>query len=293
MRVRSPAKINLFLHVTGRREDGYHELESLMVCLDLADEIDFDFNTEGIRITCADPQVPCDETNLACRAAKVFLDRFSRSRPGGVNPPGVGMSIRKHIPVGGGLGGGSSNAATVLSTLNRRFNAPFSGQELMAMGLELGADVPFFIQGGAAIARGIGEQLSPCPMPEKVHVLLASPGISAATARVYKNLNLGLTTRTKSTNNALIIACEEGRILDFRDRLHNDLETSACALYPDLMAFKEEMSRLLTQRVMMTGSGSSFFALFRHYEAAAEACRNLTREWKEDARKTVCLTAFQ
>lgn len=294
MRVSSPAKINLFLHVTGRRADGYHELSTLMACLSLCDELIFDFDTTHIRVVCTHPDVPEDETNLAHRAASLFMERLSGLRRDvrRFGTGGVTITIDKQIPVGGGLGGGSSNAATVLKTLNQRFDSPFSRDELMEMGLTLGADVPFFVLGGAALAHGVGERLIPCSLDRSGRVLLALPGVFASTEQVYKNINLALTTGVKSNNNALIIACEEGRVLDCVDCMENDLEASACELYPEIKAFKIEVANLLDEKVMMTGSGSSFFAFFKDDEKAANALAILEQRWQHDERKNVCLTSF-
>ncbi len=292
MRLSSPAKINLFLHVTGRRDNGYHDLDTLMVCVGLCDGITLDFHGSGITVTCDHPQVPEDETNLVHRAATLFLRELARKKGLDKMPEGVAISIDKQIPVGGGLGGGSSNAATVLRALNGRFGSPFSRSALMKMGLTLGADVPFFILGGAALARGVGEILTPCALKPPCGVLLATPGVAASTARVYKNINLALTTERKSNNNTPIITCEEDQVLDVRGYLHNDLEASACALYPEIRAFKMEMADLLTETVMMTGSGSSFFVLFWENGQAECAFDVLSRRWHGHARKRVFLTSF-
>ena len=292
MRVSSPAKINLFLHVTGRRDNGYHDLETLMACVDLCDVMELDFKASDISVACNHPQVPEDGTNLAHRAATFFWEALARKRGVPHVPGGVAITIDKQIPVGGGLGGGSSNAATVLKALNRWFDSPFSCSELMEMGLRMGADVPFFIAGGAALARGVGDVLTPCLLKSPCKILLANPGISASTAKVYKNIKLALTTERKSNNNALIIACEENRVLDLDVDLHNDLEISACELYPEIHAFKMEMASLLTQKVMMTGSGASFFVLFWEDGQAECAYDMLSRRWHGDANKRIFLTSF-
>lgn len=292
MHVFSPAKINLFLHVTGRRDNGYHDLETLMVCLDLCDGITLNFQASVITVACSHPQVPEDETNLAHRAATIFWKELARKRGLTQVSGGVAITIDKQIPVGGGLGGGSSNAATVLKALNDWFDSPFSRPALMEMGLCIGADVPFFILGGAALARGVGEILTPCSLKPPCRVLLATPGMAASTALVYKNINLALTTGRKSNNNALIIACEENRVLDISVDLHNDLEVSACGLYPEIQAFKMEMASLLTENVMMTGSGASFFVLFWEDGQAECAFDTLSRRWHGDAHKRIFLTSF-
>ena len=145
MKLLSPAKINLFLQVTGKRPDGYHELFSLMCCVDLFDTILLQFDFKNIRIESPHPQIPLDETNLAYRAAAVFFKALN------VND-GLKIIIDKSIPIAAGLGGGSSNAASVLKGLNRHYGYPFSRNQLMSMGLDLGADVPFFIFGKPALA---------------------------------------------------------------------------------------------------------------------------------------------
>ncbi|MFK5951909.1 MAG: 4-(cytidine 5'-diphospho)-2-C-methyl-D-erythritol kinase, partial [Desulfobacterium sp.] len=154
------------------------------------------------------------------------------------------------------------------------------------------ADVPFFILGGAALARGVGEKLTPCSLKPPCKILLASPGISASTVKVYRNIKLALTTEHKSNNNALIIACEEKRELDISMDLHNDLEVSACELYPEIQAFKMEMANLLTQKVRMTGSGASFFVLFWEDGQAECAFDMLSRRWHGDAHKRIFLTSL-
>ena len=292
MQLFSPAKINLFLHVTGRRDNGYHDLDTLMVCVDLCDRIALDFHTSEISVTCDHPQVPGDETNLAHRAAALFWRSLARQKGVDEVPGGVAISIDKQIPVGGGLGGGSSNAATILKALNQWFGFPFSRSALMEMGLRLGADVPFFVLGEAALARGVGEILTPCVLKPPCKVLLATPGVAASTARVYKNINLALTTERKSNNNTPIIACEENQVLDVRGYLHNDLEASACELYPEIQAFKMEMADLLTETVVMTGSGSSFFVLFWENGQAERAFGVLSRKWHGHVHKRVFLTSF-
>ena len=153
----APAKINLFLQVTGKRPDGYHELFTLMCPLGLADRIRLDPAGSGIRVTCSDPAIPADTTNTTYRAAEIFLRNLTKRH----HPPltGVEITIDKRIPVGAGLGGGSSDAAAVFRGLNRLLGYPFQLAELMELGREVGADVPFFIFGQPALATGIGERL--------------------------------------------------------------------------------------------------------------------------------------
>ena len=152
MKILSPAKINLFLQITGRRNDGYHDLVTLMCCVGLYDTVSLVFGAKETTVACDHPNVPEDETNLAFGAASLFLKALNKNE-------GVKIFIQKQIPVAAGLGGGSSNAAAVFLGLNRYYGYPFSTEELMSMGLSIGADVPFFIFQRPAIASGIGEKL--------------------------------------------------------------------------------------------------------------------------------------
>lgn len=287
----SPAKINLFLHVTGKRADGFHELCSLMTKIDLADDMSFDFHGKDIRVSCDHPAVPDDHTNLAHRAAVLFLEA---SRDKGVSIPfkGVDIRIRKRIPVGGGLGGGSSNAAAVLSALNRRAGSLFSQKELMGLGLRLGADVPFFIFGGPALARGVGEVLTRLPDLPPYWLVLCNPGVAASTPKVFKELGFCLTSppeyTIRSDSNVLL---KEGWG-DIREQLHNDLEDPACRLYPEINSTKKEMELLLKRSVHMSGSGSSLFALYSGEKRAKRAFETLCRHWGQRP-EAVCLTALQ
>ena len=188
MKIFSPAKINFFLHVRGKRPDGYHELFSLMCRINLFDEVSLQIggiHEGGVEIYCSNPQVPDDATNLAHQAASLFQNQQHTAQ-------GAKIRIEKQIPVGAGLGGGSSNAASVLMALNAYYGHPCSQKELMEMGLKLGADVPFFIFQKPAIASGIGEKLEAFEGDLQYHILLLYPGFSVSTAEVYQNLNLGL-----------------------------------------------------------------------------------------------------
>jgi len=289
-KVKSFAKINLFLYVTSKRKDGYHNLDSLMVPIDLFDDIYFDFSKKEISITCDHPDVPEDESNLAYKAAELF---YSSIKSISDEPPFVGLSIKiiKRITPGGGLGGGSSNAAAVLLALNNHYKKPFSNSDLRKIGLELGADVPFFIFGGAAIARGVGERLETRENLRPYHLVLCDPGIAASTAKVYKNIDFRLTSSQKYNKSTGLNMLSRGQEFDVKEHLHNDLEESACRLYPAIKETKEEMQLLLHRKVLMTGSGSSLFALFSSRKNAESGCERLLKEWKK-SRRNVILSSF-
>ncbi len=277
----SPAKINVFLHVIRRRDDGYHELYTLMTCLDFGDRLAFDFTDPGVAVVCDHPDVPEDRTNLVHRAATLFFEAFSRIEPSIKQKSGVCVTIDKKIPVGAGLGGGSSNAAVTLMVLNRRFGSPFSRQALMAMGLKLGADVPFFIHGGPALARGVGEQLATCAPLLPYHVVVYFPGFSARTSLVYENVNFALTKKKKTNNNAVLNAHRKDQPLDVKGLLHNDLESVACRIYPGISRAREALAGFKPDGLLMTGSGSSFFALFSDGSKARQAFGRLSENTGE------------
>ncbi|WDP93190.1 MAG: 4-(cytidine 5'-diphospho)-2-C-methyl-D-erythritol kinase [Desulfobacter sp.] len=280
----SPAKLNLFLYVTGKRDNGFHELYSLMVPVSLSDRLVIELGGHGIRAVCEHPGVPEDKSNLVCRAAERFMD-VCRSR--GINLPFEGMRIiiEKNIPVGGGLGGGSSNAASVLTGLNRVAGSPLTGTELEQMGLALGADVPFFISGRPAFATGVGEILQPCGDLPEIWAVIVSPGVFSSTVDVFKKLEFGLTFQPDYIMNTGSNALPFDFGFDGGGELHNDLEDPACKLYPEIGSTKKEMELLLQRKVHMSGSGSSLFALYSGGEAAGAGYRLLSSRFPESGKK--------
>ncbi len=289
-KVKSFAKINLFLYVTSKRKDGYHNLNSLMTQIDFCDDILIDFSKKEMSVVCEHPGVPEDETNLAYKAAVLF---YNSLKPGSNVQQFRGLCVKiiKKIPPGGGLGGGSSNAATVLIALNEYYKMPFLKPELMKIGLQLGADVPFFIFGSPAIAEGVGERLEKVPNLRPYHLVLCDPGIAASTAKVYKNIDFRLTSGQKYNMNTGFNELLQGQEFDVKGQVHNDLEESACRLYPEIKETREEMQLLLQRKVIMTGSGSSLFALFSDRKNAEAGCERLLKEWVKNKRKVI-LSSF-
>jgi 4-diphosphocytidyl-2-C-methyl-D-erythritol kinase len=275
----SPAKINCFLYVTGKREDGRHKLVSLMVCIDLNDEIRLELvDRETVSVVCRHPAVPEDGSNLAAMAASLFNQRWSESG----KQWGVRIEIDKHIPVGAGLGGGSSNAATVLDGLNEAFGCPFSRRELMEMGESLGADVPFFLLESSALATGDGTTLEKVNVDLPPHVIVFYPGVAVSTGRVYKNVDLNLTKKRKIDIDLLLDSDWKDGQVDVLDCLGNDLENSACTVYPELESVRERLESAMPVPVHMTGSGSCFFALFSDSEQAQIAYDRFCENGKTD-----------
>ena len=271
MKIFSPAKINLFLQVLGKRSDGYHDLMSLMCCIGLYDTVSLTFGVKNIAVSCHHPDVPEDEKNLAFGAAHLFLKTLNKNE-------GVKIIIQKQIPVAAGLGGGSSNAAAVFLGLNRYYGYPFSTEELMSMGLSLGADVPFFIFQKPAIASGIGEKLEVYENLKNLKILLVFPDIRVSTADVYKKLNLGLTKCEKKLKSFPL----NKQRFDPRCHLCNDLEAVTASTYPVIKTIKEALLNQGALGALMTGSGPTIFGLFSDSNAASKASQALFRihKWK-------------
>ncbi len=258
MNILSPAKINLFLHILRKRRDGYHELMTLMCCVTLYDVLSIERGYKNISISCTDPEIPTDSKNHAYRAADLFLKKLNVK-------DGVEIYIDKKIPSGAGLGGGSSNAATVLSGLNILYGNPFALSEIMEMGLEIGADVPFFLFKKPSVATGIGNKLVEYPFKIPYKVLVIYPGFGVSTKDVYNNLNLRL-TNCKKKPKRLIFKQEFNSEL-----LCNDLESVTASRYPEINEIKEALLRTGAKGAIMSGSGSSVFGLFPDYDSAARA----------------------
>lgn len=259
----APAKVNLTLRVLGRREDGYHDILSLMQKISLCDELVFSPRTEGIVLRCPDSPLPEDGRNIAHRAAASFIARTGA-------PRGVAITIRKRIPLAAGLGGGSSDAATTLLTLNEMTGYPLSREELMRMGKELGADVPFFIFGATAWAAGIGDRLvEAAPLPPLWFVLV-NPGFAVSTKMVYQSLNLGL------TNTAIRYSIPRfSTVEDLLGGLTNDLESVTVRQHPVLDHIKTLLLENGARGALMSGSGPTVFGIFTDADAANRAERNL------------------
>ena len=271
MKLLSPAKINLFLEVTGKRGDGYHDLRSLMCGITLFDEISLEPCDGKISVSCDMDGIPEDDTNLAARAAALFFEKAGKKNAG------AKISIKKRIPAGAGLGGGSSNAAAVLTGLNQYYDTPFSGDDLVKMGAEIGADVPFFIYCKAALAQGIGDKLQFCENIAHYNVIVVYPGIAVSTAEVYKKLNFGLTKSKKETKSRLL---NKG-LVDPVSYLFNDLEVSAFLICSEIRGLRETLLSFGADGVLMSGSGSSVFGLYSDLKDAEVSYTRLQKYVKE------------
>lgn len=276
--LQAPAKVNLYLKITGRRADGYHLLATLMQKISLYDHIDLELRDSGITLACPENDLPEDESNLAFQAAWVFLERLREK--GHKSNSGVAITLRKKIPVAAGLGGGSSDAATVLKGLNQLFSYPFEVHELLEMGLSLGADVPFFvIEHPAAWATGIGERLQQAEPLSGYGILVVNPGYSVSTRWVYENF--ALTVGENKNNLKYLQKPETGEEwqskLDSRgfrpDEMVNDLEMVTLSHYPGIEKLKSHLVRCGAEAALMSGSGPTVFGLFVKDELErASAC---------------------
>lgn len=280
----APAKINLYLRVTGRRDDGYHFLATLMQKVSLFDRVLLRKIDTGIRVFCPGSSLPEDEGNLVYRAARLFLQTMAPRLHGEL---GVEITLHKKIPLAAGLGGGSSDAAAVLLGLNRLFATGCTEPELLAMGGRLGADVPLFIvDWPVAWATGIGDRLHHAVPMAGYRILLVNPGFSVATAWVYekfaltaagKKINL-LTLHDEHTGEE---DCPFTRRVIRPDELINDLEAVTAGQYQEISSLQERLRKGGAVAAMMTGSGPSVFGLFpEQEEEKAVACgRELSREY--------------
>ncbi|UCH20179.1 MAG: 4-(cytidine 5'-diphospho)-2-C-methyl-D-erythritol kinase [Deltaproteobacteria bacterium] len=276
MKIYAPAKINLFLHVAGKRKDGYHNLVTLMCCIGLHDTVTLEFGVPETVITCRDAKIPKDKTNLAYRAAECFFTQLWMHHK--MRPDHVAIHIDKRIPAAAGLGGGSSNAAAVVLGLNCYYGQPFSKTQLLTMGQSIGADVPFFIFRHPAIATGIGERLEIYSGLQPYHILLVHPGFEVSTAEVYKNLDLGLTNCKKKLKKEVL----QNNTFKPTNHLCNDLETVTVKRYPEIALVKDALIRHGATGALMSGSGPTVFGLFSDIRQAQNAREALKqhRNWR-------------
>lgn len=260
----SYAKINLGLRIVGRRADGYHLIDTIFQEIKFGDVLNFHRNTSdvGLDFICTDPRLPVDDTNLCVQAFHLLAQHFPQVK-------GVRLMLEKHIPVGAGLGGGSSNAAATLLGLARLFNLPVTADMLLKMATSLGADVPFFLYGGAARGEGIGEQITPLRIPAHKPVVLVVPGIHVSTAWAYQKLNYNLTNRLSANNLQGFFENWE----DYR-RYRNEFEAPVIKRYSEIGEILDLMVHHQADFASLSGSGSAVFGIFPD-EAAAQAAADV------------------
>lgn len=257
MRVKSFAKINLGIEILGRREDGYHEIRTLFQTIDLCDALDFfPLTGQEVRLSGTDPSIPWDERNLVFRAARLLQQSFP-------NAGGVEARVRKNIPAGWGLGGGSGNAALTLYALNKLWDLGLDLRGLHPPARQLGADVPFFLEGGLCLGQARGDEVSPLDDLPLLYCVLALPSFPISTAAIYGRMRLTSTDKDSKINRFLARG-EFGR-------LENRLEETIFSLYPRLRAIKRSFLRQGAVLSLVSGTGSAVFGLFEEKEKAARA----------------------
>lgn len=254
----SPAKINLYLAVLGRRPDGYHDIETLFQTVSVSDSITvrIDGSRGGIEVDSDDPSLPAGEENLAGRAARALLAENNLSGSG----LGIRIYVRKRIPVGAGLGGGSGDAATTLVALNRLLDLGLSPERLEAIGADVGSDVPFLVRGGAAIGRGRGEILTRVPCLEPVELLLAKPEVSVSTRWAYENLGSALTARGALP--IVVPRYENLKVGDLVASLWNAFEDAVTRRHPEVRTIRDAMISGGAAGVVMSGTGPTVVGIF-------------------------------
>lgn len=263
----APAKVNLRLEVLGLREDGYHELRSWIYPVGLWDEILLERTPEGLQLRCDHPEVPGDD--LCLKAARLFFEQTGAKG-------GVRVTLVKGIPVGAGLGGGSSDAAAVLKGLCALWEVHLPEDRLMALGLEVGSDVPFFLRGRPALVAGRGELILRELPSLRLPLVILFPGRGLPTAEVYRRFDLSL---TKPRGENMIIGDFPPR--DWKAFVRNDLEPVAKEMMPEIGEMEEALLRAGAEAAGMTGSGSAVFGIFRTEEEARDALRALgASRWK-------------
>ena len=268
MRLQAFAKINLGLDVLGKREDGYHEVRMIMQTIRMYDQLDMRKSVEpGIHLTTNKKYIPVDENNLVWRAAKLMMDTCGIME-------GVSIHLHKVIPVAAGMAGGSSDAAATLVGMNRLFHCGLSKEKLMELGVQIGADVPYCVLRGTALAEGIGEKLTVLPPMPDCWILIGKPGISVSTKYVYTTLDLNTDTVHPDID-GMKKALEDGNLYGITERMGNVLQDVTIPAYAEVERIKEQMKALGAVNAMMSGSGPTVFGIFDNEEKAQKACQKL------------------
>ena len=264
------AKINLGLDVVKRLENGYHEVKMVMQTIGIYDEILLEKTDSGIIVTTDSRELPKAGDNLVLKAAKLMAEHYQISG-------GKRIHLKKRIPVAAGMAGGSTDAAATMKGINRLFDLGCTLQELMELGVKLGADVPYCILGGTALAEGIGERLTALPPAPDCYVLVAKPDISVSTKYVYEHLDAAGIPEHPDID-GMVRVIEEGSLQGVLDRMENVLESVTARDYPVINAIKSRMKELGAVNSLMSGSGPTVFGIFIEEETVREAGRQIMRE---------------
>lgn len=251
--ISAPAKINLFLRVTGKRPDSYHDIYSWFQALDLCDHLRITKTGSGLTLTTNSPDIPTDSGNLALRAAELLLAQSNIKT-------GLEIELFKQIPVAAGLGGGSSDAAAVIKGLNRLLKLGLTKTDMMTLGAEIGSDVPFFFSSGQAEITGRGEIVKNIALPVDYHVLLVTPALAIRASEAYERLKLDLTEPVANVNFTCCRKAQE--LFDVISQVANDLERALRERYPVLSEIRGHLVKSRARVIRLSGSGPTVFALF-------------------------------
>lgn len=283
MKLRAFAKINLGLDVIRRREDGYHDVRMIMQTIQMYDQLEMEKkSSKGIALMTNLSYIPVNENNLVYKAAKLLMEQYQIQE-------GVSIHLNKFIPVAAGMAGGSSDAAAALVGMNKLFRLGMSKEELMKVGVKMGADVPYCIMRGTALSEGIGEKLTALPSLPACYILIGKPGVSVSTKFVYTNLKLDEKTKHPDID-GMLDALQRQDLYGITDRMENVLESVTVPAYPVIQEIKDRMKAHGALNALMSGSGPTVFGIFDDKKKAEFACEKL----KESGltRQTFLTTAF-
>ena len=267
------AKVNLTLDVLGKREDGYHDIKSIMQAISIRDDVEIDIGTcKPWSLTCTDPKIPTDERNLAWKAAKVYCDTMKK------DPEGLTIRITKRIPTGAGLGGGSADAAAVLRALNKHYGDPLSVMALAELGAQVGSDVPFCVLCGTAMVEGRGERLRRLPDLPECFFVVCKPDFSCSTAELYGKLDAA-TIGKRPDHQAMESALLAGDLGKVCENIHNVFDPLVTEEHLELNYIKSIFNSYGAVGYQMTGSGSAVFAIVTEFEYAAVICNMLKENY--------------
>lgn len=281
LELKAYGKINLGLDVIRKRADGYHDLDMIMQMVDVYDDVILTKKDDGIIVKTDALVLPNGKENLAYMAAKMLMDEFEIRQ-------GLEIEIHKRIPIAGGMAGGSSDCAAALMGVNRMFDLGLSKEELMERGVKLGADVPYCILGGTAIARGIGEILTPLPTPPRCHVVIAKPPVSVSTAFVYGQIQPEKITKRPDIER-MAQAVREQDLYQLAELLYNVMEDVTVPRYPVIQDIKDVMLREGALNAIMSGSGPTVFGL---YDDKTKAEKTVNRLSDMELTEQLYLTRF-
>ena len=268
------AKLNLTLDVLGKRDDGYHELESVMQQVTLCDDIEIDVETgEDWKLECNWEEIPNDASNLAWKAAGVFY------RSIGKDPQGVTIRINKRIPMQAGLAGGSADAAAVLRALNRHEGEPYTVEELAQLGAKVGSDVPFCVFGGTAFAKGRGEALRRLPNMPRCFYCIVKPEFSVSTPELFARMDEEEQILHPNTE-GMLQALEQGDLMHVAGHVFNSMESVVAKEHPEILMIKDTLDSCGASGCAMTGSGSAVYGIFDAFDLAAMASMQMMDRYK-------------